>query len=338
MRKMCTFSNAGFLSISLIALISFSAGSSAHELEQELRRGVVLAYQEFRKCEVAGIVKSKSNPELSYPFMLPVGTIFSVSGTRFCVLQYARNGLDVVQAENDRYAFAISKTNSADQYGLTELFARADPAGIGPIEQQRQGLNNFLFAHYQLKIHWLWDVMDDPGFEIKKVERVHADNDGLIKAVFSFVPKRPRLKNREAFEKSFVGYFICDPKKMWAITEYFIKDREDFPYGAVRNIQVEEGHAALPMPTKVVYYGASGNIDQDDKPRITDEWKKRGVEEIEISYSDLGTTDEVFYLSHYGLPEPEFSQTTFGIWLVYFLAATCFLLIGIYVYRKSKSE
>jgi hypothetical protein len=311
----------------------------ASSLEEEMRAGVKLAKAELSRCEVVGTVKWKSNPELTYPFKLPVGTTFKLIGTQFCLVQFTeekRVELDVIQSINDRYAFVISKSASSERFGLQNLFSRWDRAAVEPILVQRQALDNFLFAHYQLKFHWIWDVFDDPGFQIRQIEKAELNGVPFLKVYFCFEPQRTKLST-QGFDRRMAGYFICDPTRMWAITEYFFKDDEESPYGAMRKIHLVEWHN-LPMPVRVEYYGASGSVTQDDTPQITSEWKEIGAELIEVEYSDVEVDKGDFYLSHYGLPEPEFSNRAFSGWLVYFLAGTGFLLGGILVFRSAKSK
>jgi hypothetical protein len=312
----------------------------ANDLEADMRVGIRLAKEEVNRCELVGAVAWKSNPDLTYPFKLPQGTAFSVVGNQFCLIKYkSEKGAeaDVVQALNDRYAFSISKSITADIFSLRNLYSRSDRSGIEPIMAQRQGLDNFLFAHYQLKFHWLWDALDDPGFEVREIKKVETELGEFVKVHFCFDPQRPRLST-QGFDRRLVGYFICDPSQMWAITECFIKDEENAPYGALRKIQLGEGYSTLPMPVKVEYYGASGSVTQDDVPEITNEWKEIGTERIEVAYSDAEIDTSEFYLSYYGLPEPRFANRFFTGWFVYFLAGTGLLLVGLFFYRWSRTK
>lgn len=60
----------------------------------------------------------------------------------------------------------------------------------------------------------------------------------------------------------------------------------------------------------------------------------QGVSTVEIVDEEI--LDEEFYLSHYGLPEPNFERTWYGSWLMYLIGGAACLAVAYAMRRRRR--
>jgi hypothetical protein len=242
-----------------------------------------------------------------------------------------KRGLEMLKARNDSYAFAISRSSS-DQPPTLQFLEQlgAEPmidSKVAAIEKEVRGI---VLGAFYLWGEPLWQLVQGQDFMIQKVYGVQSD-DGrqLVRVEFESEIKDQnaavQVSTREAF-------LICDPDNAWAMTEYrgtqenHIRNKNS----AVRHVRLEYDDPVLGIP---VAKRAFETIDLINLPGNA----------IEIAYSvevvsDKDVPEEEFYLSHYGLPEPNFSRSWASPWVWYLVGGIACLAIGAIILKRRKTR
>ena len=232
-----------------------------------------------------------------------------------------REGGDRVMAKNDAYAFAIGRSPGIASYGL-EFLERlhADRATDRRIEEQEEPIRGSILAAWHVFGHPLSRLVESPWFKIKKVSAVRSESQDLVRVDFDHLVDDPDRK-RDWLSDAFL---VCDPATNWALKEYGATR----PGGGVHRVTIEFGElvSGFPIPSRFTFLTSSLN----DPETIS-----RNANTLEILRR--GVPEEEFYLSHYGLPEPNFGRSWFGAWGLCLTGAVACIIIGMILMRRRKA-
>ncbi|MGE0377604.1 MAG: hypothetical protein AB7I48_19555 [Planctomycetaceae bacterium] len=223
-------------------------------------------------------------------------------------------GVEYIMARNPRYAFRITRGPEANRYAITWL----EELGVDPekdrfvAKESRQALAFPLAAAFPFGMT-MAELVDSPHFELQQVSP-SKENDDLIQVTFEYQPKEERKHLTNA-------YMICDPQLHWAVRE----TRATIWGGATLHTVIEFGKIVSGFPlAKIVT-----STNKADNPDVTLE----RTTTVNVSVAkDL--IDAEFYLSHYGLPEPNFERSWYGSWLIYLIGGAGCLAVAFAIRRR----
>ncbi len=240
----------------------------------------------------------------------------------------ARGGFEYVVARNRRYAFHIQRGPDLKEYSLQFLErVGVDPAVDTQVDEEaRRAIVMTRSLAWSMFGKRLWEWVDCPGFKIKAASEIQSGGEALVRIDFEHLvdavrPGRPCLSN---------AYLICDPAADWALREFeasFVnpvkgvavtRQRGSLDYGK------PDERLSFPIPETV-----SLSTAWIDDAKSTD-WT---VTRLEVISTDV--PEEVFYSSHYGLPEPNINQGWFGAWVWYLVAGgVCLVVLAMILKRR----
>ncbi len=238
----------------------------------------------------------------------------------------SNRGIESVRAKNSEYVFQVNRHSTAKAYSLSfiEQLGRSSA-----IERQIQEAENEArggpFAGWFLMGEPVAHLVKSPTFQIQRVAAENRDGVDLVRIEFDRKYADPKQRASSYSD----AFMVCDPARHWVMTEYgktsfdgLVVSRSTLTFG-----QPNDG---LPIAQKIAHVISS----KDDKgePLIL-----RQVVTVEMIEDDVPR--EEFYLSHYGLPEPNFRRGWFGAWVWYLLAGiVCLGMATIIVKRRSVGQ
>jgi len=240
-----------------------------------------------------------------------------------CVMKTEiRNGRIVVTAKNGKYAFGVSKEKNAESYVLGYL-EKTGGSQSERIKAEEHDARELLYSSWDIEGFPLLDWISRENFKILDTKEIIRNGRKAIRLDFEHIVDDIRRDNLSLGE----AYVICDPAFRWAIIEYSAVYRNKEGEGVSRNT------------TTIEYRGLKGNLPIPTKSRTVTELLKVSNKENVITTSKReileGTvTKEEFYLSHYGLPEPDFDEPFLSTWMKYLLAGLVCLGIAYWVKRR----
>lgn len=162
--------------------------------------------------------------------------------------------------------------------------------------------------------------LKDPDFVVKKVTSHPQDGRMLLRAEFTYVPKKASgdvpLKMLTFYEPSWV---ILDPDNYWTIQEHLITTW----YGNQRGrVTYGERVGGFPMAKRAERI-STGARTKDVK---TTRWEIDRIAHRMIPESE-------FTLSAFGLPEPSFGPRRFGNWPILLALAAVFAALAVTLRR-----
>ncbi len=282
----------------------------ASELETELRRGIRAAKVLFENSTLQATVAILNHRDTSKTntsrFALHNGQYLLETSVD------AKTQIETVKGINPRYAFAVAKSPGQPNYSLLKVISKADTDLTARVTTASMAIttDSSLFHGYVVEGWRLWDMIDDPGFKFVSIERLAEGDDTLVKATYQLNPQRPPTT---IVDRPAVGYFICKPAAQWAIVELYIKDKDSEPNCLLKTIELGEEIGGLPTSAKV--WRSSPN----PSPSVFSPERAKHFKPL-VHYAMTGSIDtsvleEVFFLSHYELPEPKFPSVWFKPWL-----------------------
>ena len=128
------------------------------------------------------------------------------------------------------------------------------------------------------------------------------------------------------------GYFICDPSNQWAVVEssWIYESLTDKSKGRLtfnREFQSKVGN--VPIATKLT-------TSYESLDKAIDGFRRETIWTNEIKSRDVPV--EEFYLSHYGLPEPNFGKSWLGTWGWWMIAGIVFIVVGSIVAERRRQS
>jgi hypothetical protein len=157
------------------------------------------------------------------------------------------------------------------------------------------------------------------------VSAVTSGSKELVRVEFEYLIDDPVRKKKERFTD---GFLVCDPARQWVLTECGA-NKYNFinKFTSVLTRVLEHGEAIgeMPVATKVIQTTRSPD----------DRYKREAVITLRIISRDV--PEEEFYLTHYGLPEPNFGRSWFGTWVWYLIGGIVCIVTGAILIRRRKT-
>jgi len=235
-----------------------------------------------------------------------------------------RDGVTFVQARNDAYAFVLHRSGAGTSVQFIEPVG-VDPsvdARIAAVEEEPRVL---ALASYYLWTEPLARVVERESFEITRVYAAPSGDDEFVRVEFNYSIDDPSQGVHDRFTD---GYLVCDPGRQWIVKECgaTVLDLNEQRTGT-RHTVLEHGDAIgdMPLATKITHTKTSPEIGYTSRFAI----------HLEVIGRDL--PEEELYLSHYGLPEPNFERGWFGTWVWYLIGGVACIIIGVIIVKWRKA-
>jgi hypothetical protein len=252
---------------------------------------------------------TKVNPEV-----VESVTTFEISGLgdKFIKQFEVVDGIETLKVLNTEYAFVLTRLTKG-RYSLVGI----DQLGLGKSivdeeigrEAAQARLN--LLASYNFFAHPIWDWVRDPRFKLTKLES-SSDEAGSERFFVEFSyssqsrqPGRPVTVFDLGIER---GYLIFAPQKGWKMVEC---SRGLHPNSTVEfsvTIQANDDHPS----NQLGFYDYAVYRSYDHSKETHGEMGR--FTRLESSYAPI--PKEEFYLSFYGLPEPNFGLNRYWVWIL----------------------
>lgn len=299
--------------------LGWVACASETELEQEMRQGIQAAKDLFPVWTMRATYYCDPLNKLG-------STIAVRQGHNFLEMTVdPKSRMEIVKGLNDEYAFTLSRARGSQKYSLTLVARRDDPDYKVRIGTELSGIYFIMLSTHYI-VGWLsWDLVEHPDFEVQSIAIEQENDANFVKCCFSFTPQTVPAGHQK---RDFFGYIKFDPHANWAIVEYEVMDSAASIDSLRRRIAYEALEAQLPITT-LVTARAFGPKYANDK--FTTNVKLLARDESEVS-------EKEFYLSHYGMKEPNFSRQWFGAWVWYLIVGLGCLLAGRLILRRQQGS
>ena len=237
-----------------------------------------------------------------------------------------KTGIGFVQARNDEYAFLIHRSTHEAAASLQFLErVGVDPSIDTKIAAVQQEPRTIALFAYHLWTEPLARVIESERFEIKRVYAVPSVDHDFVCVEFNYGIDDALQKIHDRFTD---GYLICDPTRQWSLIEYGCTHHNlnDDHIGTLKTV-LEHGDAIgeIPVATRITQTMAS---------QVND-YTAESVIRVEVIGREL--PEEELYLSHYGLPEPNFGRSWFGTWGWYLIGGVGCIFVGVSIARRRKT-
>ncbi len=246
----------------------------------------------------------------------------SIRGTFGLTTDVSRRGIETVAARNGDYAFRISRATAAKSYRLVFLERLGDnPVYDKRIQEEYDEARCHALGTWSVNSEPVSHIVESPSFQIKKVAAEKQDGVDLVRIEFDRLYTDPEQRPWSYSE----AFLMCDPERHWALREYGYtwvdgrRQRTSVTFG-----EVIDGFSLAEKITRRETQNDGLTVSRQD---IT----------VELLSHDV--PKEEFYLSHYGLPEPNFQRRGFGAWMWYLIAGiVCLGMATIIVKRRSVGQ
>lgn len=235
-------------------------------------------------------------------------------------------GLVQTKVRNDDYAFVVSRQSGSERASLEFV----EQLGIDPkVDAQVAALEQepvcFALGGFYLWGEPLFQLVESGSLSIKRVSAVASEDKELVRVEFEC--HVDDSKGRPEFEVA-EGFLVCDPAREWVLTEYggtnhYCPNKSTSLLHAV--VECGEEIGGIPIATKTKRTISSQDSDYRGESVVTAEIISRDVPKAE------------FYLTHYGLPEPNFGRRWFKGWVWYLVAVILCLAVSAVVVRRRKT-
>lgn len=305
--------------ILLVSAVGRPTCASDTDLEKQMRQGMQTAEKLLPNWTIRARYFLDPSNELS-------STVAVLKGTKFLEEGFDPEAkMQVLKVMNDEYAFTLSKSKESSKYSLTLVVKRDDPDYAARIDDEISGIYfTALSTHYIFG--WLsWDLVQHPDFRVDSISLEQDLDSNFVKCDFSFTPQSvPKgYQKRDIF-----GYMKFDPKANWAIVEYEVKGLADSADSLRRRVAYSLLESRLPVTTLVTARAFGPKYANDS---FQTNIKLHTLDESEISENE-------FYLSHYGLPEPTFNKSWLGPWFWYLVVGIGCVATGRLILRRRQSR
>ena len=235
-------------------------------------------------------------------------------------------GTEYVRSKNSEYAFQVNRASEAKAKAYSLSFIeQLDTSGAMDrrIQQTENAARSDVFGGWYLWGETVVSVVESPTFQFKRVAAENRDGTDLVRIEFD-----RQYADRNQRNLSYTdGFMVCDPDRHWVMVEYgmtcrdgLITSRTTLTYGELID--------GLPIPKLIT----RRNVTRDDKGDLN--WGT--VATLEMIGGDVPR--EEFYLSHYGLPEPNFRRGWFGTWVWYLIAGVVCLGVAAIIVKRQRAR
>jgi len=320
---------ASLLSLS-IPRISFAQTDDA-DLRSQFLHGIMLADQKVQALSIRASCKlsrrttievNKAAIERHEEFEC------AISGSNSMMSGLESGGVAYFRVRNDKYAFALDQT----QTGARGTLRYVEQLGVNPaVEAQVAQYNGMVrgvaLAGYHLWQHPLFRAFHEEVFTIKQVSDISSEGAALVRVDFAGIVTEPAEDGSgEAPAYAYSNAFlICDPSKDWILKEYAADVYVHINKGNARHhITLEIGKTIQNVPLAIRIVSNVSSLNSDVKiDRST-----------EIEFDPREVKESEFFLSHYGLPEPNFQQNRFGRGVWYLIGGVFFFGSGWLLFKR----
>jgi len=233
--------------------------------------------------------------------------------------------------QNESYAFAIEK--SSGRTSLQYLERLGVDASVDKRVEAELKQGNFagalicICSGFMVAGEPLCDLILHEGFSVKRVFWKDMDRRLLVCVDFEFRGFDASHNDRYLLTE---GRLICDPGNEWAVVEssWIYESLSDKSKGrqiSKREFQSKVGN--VPFATKVSFsYESLDSVNGDYRSETF--WVN------EIKRTDV--PKEEFYLSYYGLPEPNFGKSWLGTWGWWMIGGIVCIAVGTFVAKRRR--
>ncbi len=238
----------------------------------------------------------------------------------------SKTGNQYFRVRNSVYAFAIERTLETNRTSLQFVEQLgADPSVDEKVAEIEENVRGTALAAFHVRGKALSDLVKSPSFKIRRVYAVQAGGGELVRVEFDFGDAANPPKQHASFTYT-DNFLVCDPGREWCLTEYGglmhdHRSKED----SMLNLTLGFGNSinGIPVATKVELTNSS--------PRVAGT-TVTSTHTMEVMDQDVPAQE--FYLTHYGLPEPNFSRGGNRSWLVYLIGGVACLGIGAILIKR----
>lgn len=242
-------------------------------------------------------------------------------------------GLEEFRIKNNSYAFGLSRPlnkNSGAVHSGTLLFleklgiSSGTDAKISEIEQQCRSLS---FNAFHLFGYPLATLIQDKNFRLKTIIPDSSESGEKMRVEYEYELNDSISGTHLTYSN---GYLICDPNNEWGLVEYGAK------------VQNHLNKDSSTHRVKLVYGDPISGIPFVKRLEDIIEWdtldgkKMSSVEHLVSITSTEEVPEKEFYLSHYGLQEPNFSRSWFDGSFWYLIAGALCVVVGTFLLRRRR--
>ena len=319
--------NVGFLGLNAdvvrmgMAILLFSASSRLPAIDEVelLRDGIRKTQRDLQNPRVEICYAFYNGASQREAEKLEQGCVtYQLAGDgKFCA-RGTRLGSDFVKCRNESYGFYLQKPTevSGSVYLLSWLYQTTtkDLNAKALLVRESEDAYNVVFQNYQVVGMYVWDFLALEGLTIEFVP----EDSETKRMRYKF-----KLDSSSSISKSMEvthGELIFDQTRNWALTKIHIaSSRKPGQYVTeeIKNVVYPNG----PVLTESLVFKRYVN-------NKLDYYHKSEFRNINENFDD-----GKFYLSSYGLDEPNFGRK-WGTWAWVLLAAIVFLALSIWVRNK----
>ena len=248
---------------------------------------------------------------------------FSIRGA--CTVESGtdKRGFEYVLSKNDDYAFRIVRSAGVESFAievLEQLDQRISNPNLEQKIQRAQGeARGFALGTWYFFGEPVSTVIESPSFKLQRVYAVRQNDANLVRIDFDYLHPDDMSKNY------WDAFMVCDPDRHWAVKEYGASGPIE---GGLHRVTNTFGELLNGFP-----------IAEKVTRRITGKaytsFAHRFVTTIEVTNKDVPKAE--FYLSHYGLPEPTFQRSWFGMWVWYLSAGIVCLGVARVIMKRRRA-
>jgi hypothetical protein len=199
---------------------------------------------------------------------------------------------------------SVADGDSVNEWIVFDVEQIEDTTYKNPIirNEREYGSLCLLTSPYSLAGFPLYELINDSVFEIKKIYR-ETSNSEFISIDFQYDIPKDVIPATSGFSPRIVGSITFNPSNYWRI--------ENVKFTVSRNIQGKEElffnemlidykntASGIPYASKLTRYRSTDKNTQNSKPYI--------MELADMEFSEIPNKN--FLLSHYGFPEPDFTN------------------------------
>lgn len=264
-------------------------------------------YTSLSAATKEALVKAKADPNAiqSESFECAIrGPFGSESGVR-------REGIRYVVAKNGTYAFRLERSTTLSKPTLRFVEQLgADPSVDQQIEQADTESRVVILGQWYVNDTPLRRLVESSNFKIHKISSLQKDGSDLVRVDFEHLTNDPKRKTENITN----GYLICDASRHWLLREY-----STLRGYAIHQVTIDFGPSVQDVPIpKTITRTISYKNDPETIRNI--------VFTIDVLANDVPESE--FFLSHYGLPEPNLGGSWLSVWGWYFVGGIAFIVIG----------
>lgn len=305
-------------------ILIVGVAASADEIDVSLRDEFLNAMRQvpWKSHEVSFRVKGTASRELYGKRETEVRNC-AIRGRLGLQTGIDERGIEYVVSKNNEYAFQLNRADSTKAYTLNFVEQLDAGSVIDPrIHRAENEMRALPFAGWYLMLDTVESIVTSPTFQFRRVAAERRDGRNLVRIEFDRKLSDP-MKRGSSFSPA---YMVCDPERHWAMVEYgmtsfdgLLSSRTSLTYGGLVD--------GLPIAKTITH--RSSSTQKDDKVL---NWES--IISVEVIGDDVPR--EEFYLSHYGLAEPNFKRTWFGTWFWYLIAGIVCVGAGSIIAKRGR--